>query len=217
MDLERSERGGATTATREGPISARLRRPPLRTLKTVVLKVGGEAWLEPARVAALSANLQARFLAGERVVLVHEACGDAATTRGRLNQALVARLVLDGIPACGLSGVDLGLVASGERARVDAQRLRRLLEEGLVLVLAPVAVDAAGGTPVVDPYGLAQAVALGLGADALVLLGAGTETGRAREQDVAARLEAGVGDPAERDRLTAALAALRQGIREVRL
>lgn len=210
----------------------RLRRPPIRTVKTVVVKLGGARLMEAALLEQVSALVCAHWSAGERVVLVHghgqtaqlpglgasDELVTALVTRGLLNTTLVGRLVRDGMPAVGLSGVDLGLVHGAGGSWIDGPRLRRLLEEGLVAVLAPVALSEDGRPVQADPDDFANAVAKAVSADTLALLGDVPEPARhVEEAQVEALLERADLDPALRARLTTALVALRLGVRDVRL
>lgn len=211
----------------------RLRRSPVRTVKTVVLKLGGSRLLEDALLDALSALVREHWQKGERVVLVHghgqgdqlpagverdEATVTTLVTRGLLNTTLVGRLVRDGMPAVGLAGVDLGLVHGASGSWLDGPRLRRLLDEGLVVVVAPVALDQEGRPIRADADDLANAVAKGVGADTLTLLGdepsAARQVSRERVQALLDRDDL----PEElRGRLQTAAVALRLGVRDVRL
>ncbi len=211
----------------------RLRRSPVRTVKTVVLRLGAARLLEDDLLADVSALVCEHWRAGERVVLVHghgqggqlpggverdEATVTTLVTRGLLNTTLVGRLVRDGMPAVGLSGVDLGLVHGASGSWLDGPRLRRLLDEGLVVVLAPVALDAEGRPVQADADDLANAVAKGVGADTLTLLG--DAPGAARQvsgERVHELLARGDLPPELRERLQTAAVALRLGVRDVRL
>lgn len=211
----------------------RLRRPPIRTVKTVVVKLGGARLTEPALLEQVSALVCGHWTAGERVVLVHghgqtaqvpaglatsDELATTLVTRGLLNTTLVGRLIRDGMPAVGLSGVDLGLVNGAGGSWIDGPRLRRLLEEGLVAVLAPVALSEDGRPVQADPDDFANAVAKAVGADTLALLGDAPEPARhVEEAQVAALLARADLDPALRARLSTALVALRLGVRDVRL
>lgn len=211
----------------------KLRRPPTQTVKLVVMKLGGARLLEPALLERISAHVREAWSAGERVVLVHGPAGEdlvppgadrqvtlASVTRGFTNTTLVGRLVRDGVPAVGLSGVDLGLVHADRAgaAWIDGARLRRLLEEGLVPILAPVVLDAEGRPATTCPDDLAQAVAKGIGADTLALLGDEPAPARhVEEARVRALLARSDLAPGLRLRLETALAALKQGIRDVRV
>lgn len=211
----------------------RLRRSPVKTVKTVVLKLGAARLLEDGLLDEVSALVRAHWGAGERVVLVHgHAQGDqlpagvdrdpatvtTLVTRGLLNTTLVGRLVRDGMPAVGLAGVDLGLVHGASGSWLDGPRLRRLLDEGLAVVLAPVALDADGRPIQADPDDLANAVAKGVGADTLTLLGdapgAARQVSGERVQALLARDDL---DAELRSRLQTAAVALRLGVRDVRL
>jgi acetylglutamate kinase len=215
----------------------RLRRPPIRTVKTVVVKLGGARLTEPALLEQVSALVCGHWTAGERVVLVHghgqpaqvpgglastlttsDELATTLVTRGLLNTTLVGRLIRDGMPAVGLSGVDLGLVNGAGGSWIDGPRLRRLLEEGLVAVLAPVALSEDGRPVQTDPDDFANAVAKAVSADTLALLGDAPEPARhVEEAQVSALLERADLDPALRARLATALVALRLGVRDVRL
>jgi acetylglutamate kinase len=209
----------------------RLRRPPIRTVKTVVVKLGGARLLEDALLGQVSALVRGHWEAGERMVLIHgHACdsvGDEEAvlrTRGLLNTTLVGRLVKDGIVAVGLSGVDLGLAhAEGTHGTptkmwVDGSRLRRLMDEGLVPVLAPVALSPDGRPVRACPDELSHAVAKALGADTLALLGdAPGPAQHVEEPRVRALLERTDLSPELRARLEAARTALKLGVRDVRL
>lgn len=209
----------------------RLRRPPIRTVKTVVVKLGAARLLEDGLLREVSALVGDLWRAGERVALVH-GHGQGAqvppgltpeqastlVTRGLLNTTLVGRLVRDGLPAVGLSGVDLGLVHGASGAWLDGPRLRRLLDEGLVAVLAPVALDPDGRPTPAAPDELVTAVAKGVSADSLTLLGDAPGPARHVEEDRARALLARDDlAPELRARLETALVALRLGVRDVRL
>ena len=172
-----------------------------------IVKVGGADLTRPAYVRELSAHVRALRARGEQVVVVHgggpeigalhEDLGVAYSRRdglrvtspegmrlttmvlcGLVNKRVVSRFVSDGIPALGLSGVDLGLLRAplldearfgrvGDTPLVDATALRSLLEAGLVPVVAPVSL-APDGEPVnVNADMAAHALATALGASSL--------------------------------------------------
>lgn len=111
---------------------------------------------------------------------------------GGVQTEIVGALLARGVRALGLSGVDAGLVRarrkegarervgdkilrvrddrSGTIERVDASLLRSFLGLGLTPVVGPPAVTDRGEVVNVDADRLAAAVAVALGADALVLL-----------------------------------------------
>jgi acetylglutamate kinase len=97
---------------------------------------------------------------------------------GLVNKRVAARFVRDGIPAVGLSGIDLGLLRSdlidearfgqvGGPPRVRLERLERLLDEGLVPVIAPVSLGPDGQALNVNADTAAHAIATALSADTL--------------------------------------------------
>lgn len=119
---------------------------------------------------------------------------------GLVNKRLVAGLVEGGVPALGLSGADLGLMQSGflnqgrlgrvgGPPRVRADRLERFLDEGAMLVLAPVCLGPDGGLVNVNADTAAQAVAVALGAECLEYVtdvaAVRTPTGNARTLSIA--------------------------------
>lgn len=128
-------------------------------------------------------GLETRFIDGLRVtddegidVAVMGLIGTAST---RLVQALVNA----DVPALGLSGVDAGIVTAeklqhptadlgwvGTPISVHAERLQGLLGAGFVPCLAPISLDAAGDIYNVNADHVAQAVAAGVKAEALVFL-----------------------------------------------
>lgn len=175
----------------------------------MVLKVGGNELDDPQFVAGLvqaigalaerpilvhgggkeisqlasDLGLRAEFLAGMRVT-------DAAMLRlavmvlaGLANKRLVATFEGQGIPAVGVSGVDLGLVqvskwqhAEGDLGwvgHVDAvkrEALNALLALDAVVILSPISADTTGQLYNVNADHVAQAVARTLGAGELVFV-----------------------------------------------
>lgn len=210
------------------PATATLRRPPVKTLKTGVVRIGSKCVLENDRPTIDS--IRDAWLSGQRMVVVH-AAGDQPEL---VNRTLVENLAAAGVPAVGLSGADLGLVrGTSERpgtARLDAVRLRRVLEQGAVAVLSPLSATEGGPAPTC-PDALAHAAASCLGADTLELLGDASlaprkdpETGkfmRPTKPVDQKRVEVLLGrkdlDGGTRERLVAARAALLHGVRDVRL
>ena len=195
----------------------------------MVVKVGGANLTRPDYVRDLSRHLRARVQRGERIVVVHGGgpeigalhdALDVPFTRvdglrvtseegmrlatmvlcGLVNKRVVARLVSDGLPAMGLSGVDLGLLRSelldperlgrvGSAPAVDVTRLRVLLDAGLLPVIAPVSLGPDGEPVNVNADTAAHAIATALSATSLDFVsdipGVRTRKGSTR---VAARL-----------------------------
>ncbi len=174
-----------------------------------VLKVGGHELDDPAFVAGLLEALKAM---PERPILVHGGgkeisqlsldlgltatfvsgmrVTDAATLRiavmvmaGLANKRLVAAMEAAGLPALGVSAVDLGLVRVtrwvqpsgdlgfvGRVASVNTEAFERLLALDAVIVMSPIAADASGQLYNVNADHVAQAVARSLGAGELVFV-----------------------------------------------
>ncbi len=103
-----------------------------------------------------------------------------AVLAGLINKELTRRLQQLGAPAVGLSGVDGGTLCSpistriglvGETPRCNPQTLHRVLEAGLLPVLAPVGLAEDLSTTLnINADAAAGAVAAALGATALVFL-----------------------------------------------
>jgi len=102
---------------------------------------------------------------------------------GTANVRVVRWLVNDGLPALGLSGIDLGLVRVkpmridgvslgrvGQVDAVNASPLLPLLDSGLIPVLAPVSLGYDGLSYNVNADHVAEALAVALGAAHLVFL-----------------------------------------------
>ena len=131
----------------------------------------------------LALGLSATFMGGMRVT-------DAAMLRlavmvmaGLANKRLVAALLTAGVPAVGVSGVDLGLLRVvkwdypggdlgwvGKVEQVNAEALEQLLSLGATVVLSPISADASGQMYNVNADHVAQAVARTLGAGELVFI-----------------------------------------------
>lgn len=155
---------------------------------------------------------------------------------GCVNKRVVAGLVERGLPAIGLSGVDVGLMRAalkgdarwgrvGTRPAVDAGRLEQLLDAGLLPVVAPVSLGPDGQPVNVNADEAAHALAEALGAGSLELVsdvpGIALERGRVAARIVAAEAD----DLIERalvrggmvPKLRAAVAAVEAGVGRVRI
>lgn len=176
---------------------------------TVVLKVGGgqvddEAFLDGLaetvarmreqvaivhgggkEIASLQTalGLTPYFVDGLRVTDAEGLAVVEMVLSGRVNKRLVARLMMAGVKALGLSGVDLGLVRVekmahpagdlgwvGRVAQVDPEPLRMLLRQRIVPVVSPVSLGFDGHTYNVNADHVATGVARTLGASALYFL-----------------------------------------------
>lgn len=157
--------------------------------------------------------------------------------RGQANTLVVSHLVLRGVPALGLCGADLALLRSaflnreklgrvGGPPRVDRERLRGLLDQGLVPVVAPVCLGPDGGLLNVNADTAAHAVAVALGADTLDFVSdvPGVYTGpdhrvaaRLRSAQVRGLLQSGEVRGGMIPKLQASLAAVQAGVGRVRI
>lgn len=175
----------------------------------LVLKIGGNQIDEPEFLTALAqtvAGLPARPVivhgGGKEIgqlqmdlgIPFHVVAGlrvtSDATLRvaqmvlsGLVNKRVVAALVNAGVPAIGLSGVDLGLLRVeklehpagdlgwvGRVVEVNVDGLRPLLAQGLTPVLSPISLGRDGHTYNVNADHAAEAVACALQATALVFV-----------------------------------------------
>lgn len=126
-------------------------------------------------------GLPPRFIRGLRVT--DEATRDVALAvlAGIVNSRLVAALVAKGVPAVGISGIDGGMLRAereeadlglvGRVTLVDSSLLDELLAAGRVPVIAPAAIDTAGGEILnVNADSAAGAVAASVGARLLAFI-----------------------------------------------
>jgi acetylglutamate kinase len=126
-------------------------------------------------------GIETTFVDGIRVT--DAATLDVATMvlAGKLNTDVVASLVVGGVPAVGLSGVDGGLLLArrqaapdlgfvGEVAHVDATLVETLTRQRFVPVVASIAVDASGQAYNVNADVVAGELAVALSAEKLVFI-----------------------------------------------
>jgi acetylglutamate kinase len=185
--------------------------------KVFVLKVGGEAFADPAGTRALMEQVGILHQIGIRVVLVHgggpqssklaaelgldskfvdgrritdDASLDVATMvlNGLINTRVLASCRDLDIPAVGISGVDAGLIRAhrrppvrrnggpavdyglvGDIDAVDADVLRKQLDNGLMPVVSPLSCDESGVLLNINADTVAAAIAAELGAEKLIL------------------------------------------------
>jgi acetylglutamate kinase len=117
-----------------------------------------------------------QFIQGVRVTPPESMAIMEMVVCGSINKRIVALLVAAGQPALGLSGVDLGLLRCepytidgtslgrvGIVTRVETSLLHRMLQQGWLPVIAPVALGASDNLPYnVNADMVAQAVAIAL-------------------------------------------------------
>lgn len=234
------------------------------SLPLQVVKVGGSLISIRSFADTLCDQLCERHRAGERLVIVHgggpqiealhERVGIPSRKRGGLrttppesielvamalrasaNLSLVRRLVFRGLPALGLSGVDLGLLRSefqdraslgfvGASPTVDAGRLRGLVDAGYLPVIAPLCLGPAGEVLNVNADTVAQAVSSALQADRLDFVsdvpGVYDDSGvrwQIRVPEVNALLRQDAVKGGMIPKLQAALGALQAGVPKVRI
>jgi acetylglutamate kinase len=175
-----------------------------------VLKIGGNEIDQPAFLIGLCAAVQAlpgpgaivhgggkeisaalarygldfEFVDGMRATSAMAMTVVEQVMSGTINKRLVAQFNAAGVPAIGLSGVDLHLLQSqplrpngrnlgrvGEVVAVRADVLHTLMQQGWLPVIAPVAVDQQDRQPTnVNADRVALAVAAALAADELIFV-----------------------------------------------
>jgi acetylglutamate kinase len=228
-----------------------------------VLKVGGNEIDNPAFLAELA---QAVATLADRPVIVHgggkeigqlqmdlgipyqvlsglRVTSDAVlravemVLNGLVNKRLVAALVNAGVPALGLSGVDLGLLRVekllhpdgdlgwvGQVVEVNTEALRALLAMDLVPVISPISLGQDGHTYNVNADHAAAALATGLGASVLAFVtnvpGVLTDAGLAEQltaRQTRELIEAGIISGGMVPKVRAALEALDHGVAAIKI
>lgn len=144
--------GGSTLGSHDTTLDdlAELQR---RNVPCVVVHGGGaliSEWLKRQGVPT-------RFERGLRVTDAETLRVVVAVLAGLVNKELVASLIERGAKAIGLSGADGGLLHGriadealgfvGDITAVDAEPLQRLLSDGVIPVIAPIALQWDGGRP----------------------------------------------------------------------
>ena len=124
-------------------------------------------------------GLQSRFVGGRRETSAEAMEVVEMVLSGIVNKGLAAGLTAAGLPAIGLSGRDAGLLRArvepglgrvGRPESVDARVLEAAWGAGLVPVVSPVSQGVDGGALNVNADEAALALAVALGAEALVYL-----------------------------------------------
>jgi acetylglutamate kinase len=156
---------------------------------------------------------------------------------GLVNKRLVTALVNAGVPALGLSGVDLGLLRVekmqhpdgdlgwvGQVVEVNAEAVRALLAMGLALVISPISLGRDGHTYNVNADHAAAALAAAVGASALAFVtnvpGVLTDGGLVEQltaQQTRELIQAGVISGGMVPKVQAALDALDHGVVAVKI
>ena len=128
-------------------------------------------------------SLQPRFVDGLRVTDDESLDVAEMVLSGWVNKRLVARLVSEGIPAVGLSGVDNGLLRVvkmrhnahdlgwvGDVTEANPAEVESLLDRGVTPVISPISLGVDGHTYNVNADHAASALACALGARELVFV-----------------------------------------------
>lgn len=155
-------------------------------VKTVLVHGGGPQSSELA--AAL--GVTPAFVDGRRVTDGKSLEIATMVLNGTINTRILAACRRLELPAVGISGVDAGLIAArrrppvhsgdgggvvdfgyvGDVVSVDAAVVRKLLAEGLLPVVSPLSADEEGTLLNINADTVAAALAVGLGAEKLILL-----------------------------------------------
>lgn len=182
-------------------------------------------------------GVETRFVDGLRVTDDASMEVTEMVLSGHVNQRIVGRLRAAGIRAAGLSGVDGGLLTAGPHpdayrlgrvgrvVDVDPTILETLRASRFLPVVSPVCADGGGRSLNVNADGVAAALAVGLGADRLVIVsdvdGLLGEDGKRVERlsDVQAGdfVESGIARDGMVPKLEACVRALTSGLPEARL
>jgi acetylglutamate kinase len=180
-------------------------------------------------------GIESRFVNGLRVTTPETMDAVVKVLAGSVNHELVAALVHAGLNAVGLSGVDSRLVEAeqmspdlglvGRVKKANPALLDLLTTNGYTPVVACMAGDTAGRMYNVNADQMAVACASGFAADQLIFL-TDVEGVMDREKKLLARLtvkgcgdliEGGVATGGMQAKLNAAVAALEQGVGQVRI
>lgn len=201
--------------------------------RLVIVHGGGD------EVSALQRQMghEPTFIGGRRVTSAAELDAVRMVLSGTVNKRLVARLTVHGVRAVGLSGEDGGLLTArvtdpalgrvGGDVFSDGTIVADLLNAGWVPVISPLARDAespAGEGLNVNGDDAAAAIAASVGADELLFLAdvpgvldGGRPLRTLDEAGIADLVGRGVAQGGMRAKLDAAVAALRNGVRRVRI
>jgi acetylglutamate kinase len=182
-------------------------------------------------------KLEPRFIDGLRVTDETSLAVAEMVLAGRVNKRLVARLVTAGVPALGLSGVDMGLIRVekmlhpagdlgwvGRIVEVKAEPLRLLLDWGIVPVVSPISLGLDGHTYNVNADQAAFALARSLQAAQLVFISNvpgvlvdGTQAARLTAEEAGRLIDGGKISGGMVPKVRSALEAVRGGVQAVRI
>lgn len=174
-----------------------------RAMPVIVVHGGGP---EATRVARLLGH-EPRIIHGRRVTTDRDLEILEWVARGSLNTRLVGQALAHGVTACGLSGVDGGLILVerrppwdidgetvdfgfvGDVVEVRPHLLRTLLAQGVTPIVGPLGVDTGGQAYNVNADTIARVIAEAVGAQLLLLV---TEAGGLRRDEHARGKKIGV-------------------------
>ena len=198
----------------------------------VVVHGGGPQLTEVATKMGLSTE----FVDGLRVTDEETLAVATMVLAGKINTDIVALLESGGVPACGISGVDGGLLIArkkqsepdlgfvGEIVEVRPKVVEDMMYD-FVPVIASIATDDMGQTYNVNADVTAAELAIGLGADKLVFINdvpglidaKGELLSEIGERDCLGLIESGVVDGGMIPKLESSARALREGVRRIHL
>ena len=181
-------------------------------------------------------GLKTRFIGGLRVTDEETLAVATMVLAGKINTDIVALLEAGGVTACGMSGVDGGLLIARKRqGEPDLGFVGEIVEVrpkvvedtmyDFVPVIASIATDDKGQTWNVNADVVAAELAIGLGADKLVFINDvpgliddnGELLSEVGEQDCLDLIRDGVVDGGMVPKLESSVRALKEGVRRIHL
>lgn len=181
-------------------------------------------------------GLKTKFIGGLRVTDAETLAVATMVLAGKINTDIVALLEAGGVTACGMSGVDGGLLIARKRqSEPDLGFVGEIVEVrpkvvedtmyDFVPVIASIATDDKGQTWNVNADIVAAELAIGLGADKLVFINDvpgliddnGELLSEVGEQDCLDLIANGVVDGGMVPKLESSVRALKEGVRRVHL
>lgn len=180
-------------------------------------------------------GLKTKFVGGLRVTDEETLAVATMVLAGKINTDIVALLEAGGVTACGMSGVDGGLLIARKKTEPDLGFVGEIIEVrpkvvedtmyDFVPVIASIATDDKGQTYNVNADTVAAELAIGLGADKLVFINDvpglidqnGELLSELGEQDCLDLISNGVVDGGMVPKLESSVRALKEGVRRVHL